>query len=132
MRLATKEDWTAIVDVVRSLPKERDGKKIIYKVKIDEIKPTRSLEQNSRYWALMTAISQQAPSYMGGEWHDPESWHEYCKRRFIGVESGPFGGSRAMSSKKLGVEKFSDYMTEAEAWAHDEFIGFNFEWKDAA
>lgn len=80
-------------------------------------KPNRTLEQNSRIWALMTEISQQAPSAMGGEWHDPEAWYEYCARRFGGVRPGPFGTPVRDHPSEYDTEKFSNWMTEVEAWA---------------
>lgn len=132
LRLANKSDWQRIYNYVKSLEWVRDGKRIAYRVTIEEIKSTRSIEQNSRYWALLTEISQQAPAHMGGEWHDPEVWHEYSKRRFLGVEAGPYGEGVAKSSKKLGVEKFNDYMTEVEAWAYETLPGFIFEFKEVA
>lgn len=127
-RLLGKADWLRIVNYVRALEWQRDGKQVTYKVSIEEAKPNRSLEQNSRYWALLTAISQQAPAYMGGEWHSPETWHHYCASRFLGMESGPFGHGAPKSTRKLKVAEFSDYMTEIEAWAADQFEGFDFDY----
>ena len=129
MRLANKADWARIADHVKRLPWMRDGNPLMYVVDIREAKSTRSLEQNARYWALLTEISKQAPDHMGGEWHDTEVWHEYLKRRFIGVDPGPFGGGVAKSSRKLKVGEFADYMTEVEVWADDEFTGFSFEYQ---
>lgn len=125
-RLLGKADWLRIVNYVRTLEWQRDGKQVIYRVTIEEAKTSRSLEQNSRYWALLTAISQQAPAYMGGEWHSPETWHHYCASRFLGMEAGPFGHGVAKSTRKLKVAEFCDYMTAIEAWAADQFEGFDF------
>lgn len=110
-----------------SLPLVRDGVAVLYRVIIEELRPTRSNQQNSRYWALMTAISQQAPEHMGGEWHAPEVWHEYCKRRWLGVEAGPFGEGVPRSTARLKVGEFNDYMEQIEAWAIDQFPGFDFD-----
>lgn len=94
-------------------------------VSVEPHKPSRSVEQNARYWALLTEISQQAPSSMGGEWHSPEVWHEYCATRFLGMEAGPFGHGVKKRTSKLKVGEFADYMTEVEAWAADE-LGVQF------
>lgn len=147
-RLLGKDDWLRIVNYVRTLEWQRqkyvDGKPVYddqekpvmedvcYRVTIEEAKPNRSLEQNSRYWALLTAISQQAPAHMGGEWHSPEVWHHYCASRFLGMEAGPFGHGVAKSTRKLKVAEFGDYMTEVEAWAVDQFPGFDFGYEAAA
>lgn len=88
-------------------------------------KANRTLEQNARIWALMNEISQQAPSAMGGEWWAPEVWYDYCARRFGGVEPGPFGQPARVHPSKFDKQKFSDYMTEVEAWAATE-LGVQF------
>lgn len=95
------------------------------RVEIGPHKPNRSHEQNARYWALLTEISQQAPSSMGGEWHSAEIWHEYCAKRFLGMEAGPFGHGVRRRTSKLKVSEFADYMTQVEAWAADE-LGVRF------
>ena len=134
-RLHNESDWQRIVGYVTFLPFVRvvDGvsRGVFYRVTIDEIKPSRTHEQNSRYWALITSISQQAPAHMGGEYHAPEVWHEYLARRFLGMVPGPFGEGVRKSTAKLKVGEFSDYMTEIEAWAQDELPGFEFAWQDA-
>lgn len=148
-RLSCLADWRRVVDFVRGLQWKRakldrngqaifddSGKAVMegiqYRVTIEELKPKRSLEQNARYWALLTEISKQAPSHMGGEWHSPDTWHMYCRRRFLGVEPGPFGEGVPKSTAKLGIGAFGDYMTEIEAWAVDTFAGFSFEYQEAA
>jgi len=95
------------------------------RVTVEAHKPNRTLEQNSRIWALMTEISKQAPSAMGGEWHAPESWYEYCARRFGGVSAGPFGTPIRDHPSGYDKEKFSNWMTEVEAWAAEE-LGVQF------
>lgn len=94
-------------------------------VSIEQHRRTRSSEQNARYWALLTEISQQAPAAMGGEWHSPEVWHEYCAKRFLGMEAGPFGHGVRRRTSKLKVQEFADYMTAIEAWAAEE-LGVRF------
>lgn len=131
-RLAIAEDCQRIVEALHGLPRERDGRPIQYRVTVDEIKATRSLEQNARYWAMLTAISQQAPEHMGGQWYSPEVWHEYAKRRFLGVEPGPYDTGVPKSTTKLRVGEFADYMTQVEVWADEQFPGFSFEWEVAA
>lgn len=80
----------------------------------------RSLEQNRRYFgpAVLGAIAEQA--WIEGRQYDKESWHELFKRRFIGVVDLPGGGVRAMSSSELGVEEFSSFMQQVEAYAATE------------
>ena len=131
-RLANRSDWKRLRDYVATLPWTRDDVQIIYRVTLEELKPTRSTEQNARYWALVTAISKIAPDFMGGEHHAPEVWHEYLAQRFLGMESGPFGHGVRKSTARLKVGEFADYMTEIEIWAQEQFPGFSFEWEAAA
>lgn len=131
-RLLSRSDWQRLVNYVKSLPKQRDGAGITYVITVEEMKSRRSLEQNARYWALLTAISQQAPAYMGGVWHSPEVWHAYCASRFLGMESGPWGHGVPKSTSKLKVGEFCDYMTQVEAWAIEQFAGFDFDYEQRA
>jgi len=148
-RLSGRHDWQRIRDYVASLAWQRpkldtDCKPILdspgapvmagiqYRVTIEEVKSKRSLEQNNRYWALMTAISKQAPAYQGGVWYSAEVWHAYCATRFLGMESGPYGTGVPKSTSKLKVGEFCEYMVEIEIWAGEQFAGFEFEWEQAA
>jgi len=45
----------------------------------------RSSQQNRRHWAMMNTIADQMPSQREGEWVAPEIFHEYFKRRYLGV-----------------------------------------------
>lgn len=131
-RLSTRNDFIRLRDYIGTLPWVRDGKQITYKVTVEELKSARSIEQNARYWALVTAISKAAPDYMGGEHHTPEVWHEYLARRFLGMDPGPFGEGVRKSTARLKVGEFAQYMTEVEVWASEQFDGFEFGWEAAA
>jgi len=132
-RLANRADWQRLRDYVGTLPWQReDGTQIRYRVTVEELRSTRSIEQNARYWALVTAISKAAPDFMGGEHHQPEVWHEYLAQRFLGMESGPFGHGVRKSTARLKVGEFAEYMTEVEIWAQGQFPGWTFGWEDAA
>lgn len=83
----------------------------------------RRSAQNRRYWAVLHEIAEQLSTA------DTEAWHEYFKRRFIGVKeiSLPDGEIVAVgkSSTELSVKEFADYMTSIEAWAVDQGVIFN-------
>ena len=130
-RLASFADWPRIAAYVARLSWMRDEAGLQYAVKIDEIKAKRSLDQNSRYWALLTYISQHAPQYQDGRWYSPEIWHEELAGRFVGMVPGPFGEGVRKSTAKLAVMEFSDYMNAIEEWARDMFAGFNFDYAEA-
>lgn len=129
-RLASFSDWPRICAYVARLAWYRDEAGLQYKVAIDEVKAARSLQQNARYWALLTHISQFAPQHMGGEWHAPDIWHEYLARRFLGMVPGPFGEGVRKSTAKLAILEFSDYMNAIEEWARDQFDGFSFDYQE--
>jgi hypothetical protein len=80
-------------------------------------KSRRSLEQNRRYFgpAVLGAIAEQA--WVGGRQYSKMVWHEQFKRQFIGVIDLPDGATMAMSSTDLGVEEFSNFMQQVEAYA---------------
>jgi len=130
--LYSDADVVRLVAHIRALPRQRDGHGITYKVTIAEQKPTRSAQANARYWALLTAISQQAPEYMGGQYHSPKVWHEYLSGRFLGFEAGPYGTGGRKSTADMKVGEFAAYMEQIEAWASHEFVGWSFEWEEAA
>ena len=131
-RLASFADWPRIAAYVARLSWQRDEAGLQYAVRIDEVKAKRSIEQNRRYWMLLTYISQHAPQYAGGEWYSPDIWHEYLARRFLGMVPGPFGEGVRKSTTSLKVAEFSAYMDAIEEWARDHFAGFEFDYQDAA
>jgi len=126
-RLSNKADWQRLVQYVRGLPWVRDGKQVMYRVTVEELKSQRSVQQNAYYWVLLTAISQQAPQHMGGEYHSPDTWHEYFAGRFLGYEPGPYGTGIRKRTSKLRVAEFAEYVQQVEAWAYTELPGFEFE-----
>jgi len=78
--------------------------------------------QNRRYWAIVHDISDQ----LG---FDADTWHEYFKRRFIGIRElrMPDGEiiNLGMSSTDLSVAEFGDYMLCVEAWAVEKGVIFS-------
>lgn len=99
----------------------------VFKVTVKQHVKKRSTAANARWWALLTAISQQAPAHMDGQWFHPEVWHKSLVVRFAGMEPGPFGNGIPKQTSKMDREEFEALMYEAEAWAFDEFPGFRFD-----
>lgn len=87
-------------------------------VTVSEHKERRSRDQNKRYWALLTAIHEQA--WIGGRQFDPEVWHEHMRESFAPKEESPGGGLIAMSTARMDVEQFSAYMLAVELHAMTE------------
>lgn len=80
----------------------------------------RTKPQNKRYWGkgVLAQIAEQAK--VNGRYFSAETWHEQCKRQFIGVEELPNGDVRGKSSTDLSTIDFSDFCTQVEAWAATE------------
>lgn len=88
-------------------------------VTVSEHKERRSRDQNKRYWALLTAISEQV--WVAGRRFDPEVWHEHMREMFAPKEESPSGGLIAMSTARMDVEQFSKYMLDVELAAMTEY-----------
>lgn len=87
-------------------------------VTVQEHKARRSSEQNRLYWQRINATAEQA--WVDGKQFSAEAWHEFFKRRFIGYEELPRGGSVGISTTTLSVAAFSDYICKVEAYAATE------------
>ena len=83
--------------------------------------------QNRRYWAIMHEIAEQLK--INDQQMTAEVWHEWAKRRFIGVREIVLPDGEivilGMTSTELSVAEFSDYMQMVEAWAVDHGVIFN-------
>ena len=84
-------------------------------VTVAEHKAKRSVEQNKRYWALLREISGAA--WVQGKQFSDEAWHELFKRQFIGMDELPNGEKAGISTTKLNVHEFGEYMQQVEEYA---------------
>lgn len=89
-----------------------------YELVLRPLKSKRSIDQNKRYWKLLLELSDVA--WVDGRQFSKDSWHEYFKREFIGIEELPGGGQIGISTVKLSVEEFGNYMMKIEAWAAEQ------------
>ena len=96
-----------------------------YTVEIKEYGRKRSVDQNNRYWAILTDIAEQVKPE--GKEYSPETWHEYFKARFLGKDTMVIDGELVLVPKtttKLKVVEFIDYCTQVEAWAVEHRVRF--------
>ena len=100
-------NWRAMADAGKPL-----------QVTVAEYKAKRSGEQNRRYWAILNQIAAEA--WIDGKQFSADAWHEFAKRKFIGCEETPGGGSVGISTTTLSVSEFSDYTTRVEVYAAQE------------
>ena len=84
-------------------------------ISITEYKSKRSIEQNKRYWKIVNEIADNA--WVNGQKFSADAWHEMFKRKFIGQEELPGGGVLGISTTKLNISEFGDFMTKVEVYA---------------
>lgn len=80
----------------------------------------RTKAQNRRYWGGGVLAQVAAQAVVNGKQYDAETWHEFMKRKFIGVKELPGGEVVGQSSSKLTTVEFSNFCTEVEAFASTE------------
>ena len=78
---------------------------------------TRSTDANRRYFKLITLLSEKP---VRGTLFSKESFHEYCKNRFLGSEELKLPNGkvimRTLDTHGLSVDEFNEYMGEVEAF----------------
>lgn len=108
-----KANWRAMADAGKALA-----------VTVTEHQSKRSVEQNRRYWALLNDVSANA--WVQGKQYSSDAWHELFKRQFIGMDELPNGELAGISTTKLNVGEFGDYMTKVECYAVEQ-LGVTFQ-----
>lgn len=80
----------------------------------------RTSAQNRRYWGngVLAQVAQQA--VVNGKQYSAETWHEFAKRKFIGVVELPDGSVVGKSSTNLSTVEFSEFSDRFEAYAATE------------
>jgi len=82
---------------------------------------TRSSEANRRYWALLHALAGKLRPK--GQEYSAETWHLYCKSRFLGADDQTLPSGRVItiphSTAQLDSTGFAEYMTKVEAFANE-------------
>lgn len=86
----------------------------------------RTQPQNRRYWGqgVLAQIATQVV-LPGDKQFSAENWHEFFKRKFIGVEGLPDGSVVGKSSTQLTTAEFSEFCAKVEAYAATE-LGVTF------
>ena len=75
-------------------------------------------EQKHYRWAIITNISKNHA--VNGQYFSKDSWNEYFKQLFVGVEELPNGKSRGISPK--GKQGMSDFIAQIEVFAAEHEI----------
>ena len=102
-----------------------------YVVTIQE--PTRSLDQNARFWAMLSDVSRACPQ---GRKHPPETWKNlflhacgYAARFEMGLNGEPF--PVGFRSSALSVRQMSDLMEFISAWGDEHGVSWSDEHQPA-
>ena len=86
---------------------------------VDEMKSKRSVEQNSRLWAILTDIAEQLPDE-DGKHYSPETWLSFFKAQILGKDTMIVDGNFHLVDKRssnLKVSEFGDFMQQIEVFA---------------
>ena len=77
-------------------------------VTVAQYKASRNDEQNRKYWAMLADIAESA--WVAGKQYSKEQWHMEFASEFIGWDELPSGKYVPLSTTKLTVAEFSDYL----------------------
>ena len=99
-----------------------DDKKL-YDVSIREHKDSRSIQQNKRYWALITELG----SFLG---YNTEEMHAMMAYKYLSYKNELLGDEVVVvpSTTKLSIKAFNEYYNKVEQFAMT--LGFNPELED--
>lgn len=82
-------------------------------------KPNRSTAQNSLYWAVLQAVSEQVRP--AGQSHTAEIWHIYFKTLFLPGRMKELPGGQVIEMEPtttgMTTAAFSEYVEQVIAWA---------------
>ena len=93
-----------------------DDKKF-YDISIREHKDSRSIQQNKRYWALITELG----SFLG---YDTEEMHQMMAYKYLSYKNELLGDEVVVvpSTTKLRIKEFNEYYDKVEKFAYT--LGF--------
>ncbi len=87
-------------------------------VQVSEHKSKRSLEQNALYWKRLAEIEEGA--WIDGRQFDRDAWHRHFGELFLPHLDLPGGKTCPVSTTKLDVSDFTEYMNKIEAYVATE------------
>lgn len=104
-----------VMNVIANVPIV-EGKR--WKVTFEEYKANRSLEQNKRYWQLLSAMADHL-NENSDVVHTSDILHIFFRNSFLGKDVLEVKGKileHPRSTSKLNVAEFSEYMQKVEAF----------------
>ena len=101
------------------------NQKIAYRVSIKQWRESRSLSQNSLYWAWLAEINKQAPLKIEGNTvKGSELWHEVFKKYYCPVKNitNSEKSLPVQSTKVLDIGEMTFYLNKIENFCIDRGI----------
>jgi len=90
----------------------------VYKVTLQKIKDSRSLNQNKYYWAVVVSVLASEVGYFKDE------MHMVLRRKFLGyTRTNPITGEQEMFAKSttdLNTQEMEEYLDAIRVWAISE------------
>jgi hypothetical protein len=113
----------AQVIIIDSHEKRDKAAKWLARIPVDEVlelslrpyKPTRSEQQNRRYWLILSKISDATG-------HDKDELHYFFKQKFLGMQETEVAGetlAHQRPSSNLKVKEFAEYSERVEQFMVD-------------
>lgn len=106
---------------------------------VEPIKPTRTIEQNEKMWAVLTDISRQVQWLVDGKlsWVEPEDWKHILSaglKRYQRVAQGIGGGFVILGQRtsKMTIAEMSDLIELAQAFGAERGVVFGDQARAAA
>lgn len=111
--------------VIRSKAIRAEAAKVVSEIRAEPImevvirphKKKFSREQQNRCMEIIRQISDK--KQVDGKYYSVDSWLEYFRQKFIGVEEMPDGRTKGLPTSKLSTSEYNDFMTQIEAWASE-------------
>jgi len=99
--IITDSDRKRALACITSLPLKTPGKPH-FEVSVKLYRKQANHEQRKRHWARMAWLSENY--WVDGKKYDRETWHEFYKRKLIGVVDMPDGSVRGLPSPDTAKE----------------------------
>ena len=111
--------------IIRSKSIRAEAAKVVAEIRAEPImevvirphKKKFSREQQNRCMEIIRQISEK--KQVEGKYYTVDSWLEYFRQMFIGVEEMPSGKTKGLPTSKLSTSEYNDFMTQIEAWASE-------------
>ena len=111
--------------IIRSKAIRAEAAKVVSEIRAEPImevvirphKKKFSREQQNRCMEIIRQIAEK--KQIEGKYYSVDSWLEYFRQMFIGVEEMPSGKTKGLPTSKLSTSEYNDFMTQIEAWASE-------------